>query len=208
MLFWLMKDFIGMLYFQIVGEMCIIKVWFHFNGLPTWTVWTSLGRTLRHIIERKHSGCGMMPTWLTTYIFNKARFPVVLETHISRVLHTALDTISMWPGQVGVAFSGSSRPAQLLPDKTKPPGMCYSALCQAWGSWEDTHDMCITKGKRYRWRWPWMCLPARMAREHHLTSCSVNTPLPHGPKGHVLGCGVEEKFSLPIRQGLCLSGPL
>lgn len=66
----------------------------------------------------------------------------------------------------------------------------------------------LPRGKRYRWGWPWMCLPARTARERHLTSCSVNTPLPHGPKGHVLGCGAEEKFSLPIRQGLCLSGPL
>lgn len=170
-----------MLSFLIAGETCVSKAWFistaRQNALSELTQEKLEDVTLKNKQTIQNSNCGLTPAWLTTYIFNKPTHSYYsLWPQEAFVLPVALNTISAWPRQAGAASSGSSQPSHLLPDQTKPPGMHPSALC----SYEGTHDMWTTKGQKGISEGGHVCLPARPAREYHLTSSSVNTPLSHG----------------------------
>lgn len=202
--FRLTKGFVETLYFWIVGETCMIKVWFHFNSLPTWTIWTDSGRTLKTHRWKKNSNCEMMPTWLTTYIFNKP-----IKSYYVTCLAYGSGCYLGVAWHAGMAFSSSSGPAQLLPDKTKPPGMYYSALCQARSSCENTHDTWVTKEQRYRWRWPWMYVSSSKNGQgvsfNFLLSQHPVISWPWGACVRVWGGGEGQS---PFWQGFSLSGSL
>lgn len=126
---------------------------------------------------------------------------------MSPALHMALDAILVWPGML--AWPSQALQGQPNFSQTRQSRLvCITlpfARHEAHVRTPMIHELQRSKGIGGGGR-GCMCLPARMARECHLTSCSVNTLLSHGPEGHVLGCGVGEKVSLHFDKAFLYQG--